>query len=136
MMIGMIGLRDSVGLPRPFFSSLTRRQSRSRRSLPASLITKSTAAPAAATIPGAIAVHREHGFGNDENPSRLGGLENVLELLEILVRVNANGRTALPCAVDDAGVVELVENDHVALAHQRRDRAGIRGVAGTEDDRG
>ena len=55
----MIPLRDSFSIPsfeRPFFISLTLRQNWSRRLCPSSLITKSTAAAAAAQIAGGRAV--------------------------------------------------------------------------------
>ena len=43
---------------------------------------------------------------------------------------------AQPAAVDDAGVIELVRDDHVVLGKHGGDRAGIRGKAALKDDDG
>src|SRR5205823_9718161 len=63
-------------------------------------------------------------------------LQDILELLEALVRIDANGRATLPGAVNDARMVELVQDDGVAFADQRRDGADVRGVAAAEHDGG
>ena len=41
-----------------------------------------------------------------------------------------------PCAVDDAGVIELVGEDEVFFAEDGRDGARVGGEAGLEDDAG
>ena len=50
------------------------------------------------------------------------------------MRINTDGCAALARAVDNAGVVELVEDDDVALADQRGDRPDVRGITAAKND--
>src|SRR3712207_8755380 len=59
-----------------------------------------------------------------------------LEVLEVAVVVDERVGAGQPAAVDDARVVELVGEDHVALAREGGDHARVREVAGAEQQRG
>ncbi len=85
---------------------------------------------------GEIAVHAEHGIGDDERPALAFAGEEVVELGGVFVRVDAEGRAREAASVEDARVVQAVAEDRVALAGERRDRADVGHVAGREDDRG
>jgi hypothetical protein len=85
-----------------------------------------------------VAVHRKDAVGDEELSAWL-----VLYLFEelfgvgyVLVAEDLDFGAGEACAVDDAGMVELVGEDEVFFAEDARDRAGVGGKAGLEDDAG
>ena len=114
---------------------------------------------------GEIAVHREHRLGDDEDTRERAGrgedaaptdgfespgfsvgaaflsrfpahCNSIFQLPHVFMWIHTDRSAALACAVNDAGVVELVENDDVAFADERGDRADVGGIAAAEDDGG
>ncbi len=83
-----------------------------------------------------IAVHREDAVGDDQRGTRACAAQAPLEVLGVAVAVHEHLRPAEPAAVDDARVVELVGEDHLAGPAEGRDRARVRQVAGPEQQRG
>ena len=56
-------------------------------------------------------------------------------LADVAVRIDVRLGPRQPAAVDEAGVVLGVGEDRVAAVDQRRERAGVGGEAGGEDER-
>ena len=61
-------------------------------------------------------------------------LDDPPRRVDILVRKHLDRRAAQPAAVDDAGVVQFVRDDHVVFRQNRRDRARVGGEAALEHD--
>ena len=61
-------------------------------------------------------------------------LDDLARRVDVLVREDLDRRAAETAAVDDARVIQLVGDDDVFLAEDRRDRAGVRREAALEDD--
>ena len=72
-----------------------------------------------------VAVHREHGVGDDDRLAAAGTAQPARERVEVGVRVDDRLRAREAAAVDDRGVVERVGEDHLAAAGQRGDHAGV-----------
>jgi hypothetical protein len=71
-----------------------------------------------------VAVHAEHAVGDEE--LALSGrqvLDDLPRRVDVLVREHLDRRAAETAAVDDARVIELVGDDDVLFAENRRDRA-------------
>ena len=85
-----------------------------------------------------VAVHREHAVGDQEltaaGPCGLG--QRHVRRADVLVREDLDLRAREPRAVDDRRVVQLIADDHVLLAQDRSDRAGVRHEAGLEHQGG
>jgi hypothetical protein len=91
-----------------------------------------------------VAVHREDAVGHDEDESvgaavrpyirRLA--EDLPEGIDVGVGVDLARRLREPHPVDDRGMVELVRDDEVGLAGDRRDEPGVGGEAGLEGQDG
>ena len=79
-----------------------------------------------------VAVHREHAVGHDQAspPARLA--QPPLEVVGVEVVVDERLRSRQPAPVDDAGVVEGVGEDDVALLRERADHAHVGEVARAE----
>ena len=85
-----------------------------------------------------IAIHAEDGFRDDQRP-RAGlrrAAQELLQLLEVIVRKHAHRRAAQSRGIDERGVTKLVEDNGIILAHQRRNGAERDGVAAGETQRG
>ncbi len=82
-----------------------------------------------------VAVHREDPVGDDQRGAPLGLAQPPGEVLDVAVAVDEGLGPGEATAVDDAGVVELVGEDRLARPGEGRDRAGIRQVAGAEEQR-
>ena len=75
-----------------------------------------------------VAVHREDAVGDDQRAAPAGLAQPPGEVLEVAVAVDEGLGAGEPAAVDDAGVVELVGEDDLALARPgRRSRRCWRG---------
>ena len=87
---------------------------------------------------GQVAIHGEHAVGDHQFPAgqRLNLGQNVFQRPGVLVGINPDLRARQPAAVDDAGMVELVRDDQVSLAQNRRHRAGVGGKARLKDHAG
>src|SRR5690349_2968165 len=82
-----------------------------------------------------VAFHREHSVDGDELPARRHPRQLRVELVEIAV-AEPNGLTRREeAAVDDARVIELVDEDGVVAPHERGDDAEVRLEASREDER-
>ena len=82
-----------------------------------------------------VAVHAEDRIGDDESAARRMPREQLVERADVGVRIDVHGRAREPAAVDDARVVQLVAEDGVAAADERRDGADVGVVAGREEQR-
>ena len=71
---------------------------------------------------GDVAVHREEAVGDDQAAVTRQPPEAPGEVLEVAVAVDERLGAGEAAAVDDARVVELVGEDHVAAAGERGDR--------------
>ncbi len=82
-----------------------------------------------------IAVHREHAVG-DQDLLLIGGqlLHDLAGRVDVLVREHFDRRLAQPAAVDDAGVIELVGNDHVVFGEHGGHGPGVGGEAALKHD--
>ena len=87
---------------------------------------------------GEVAVHREHGVGDDERHGALGpgGSTRSSERVEVAVRVDGDLGTREPGPVDDRRVVEFVRADQDVLVAERGDHAEVGGEPGGEEDGG
>jgi hypothetical protein len=74
---------------------------------------------------GDVAVHREDAVGDDERAAPLRLPQAPGEVLEVRVPVDEDLGPGEPAAVDDAGVVQLVGEDDLPAAGQRRDHSGV-----------
>ena len=85
-----------------------------------------------------VAVHREYAVGDDHAAAvRAGGLPDLLvQRRRVVVGVTDDARAGQAAAVDDAGVVQLVRENGVLFAHQRRHHGQVGGEAGLERDGG
>ena len=84
-----------------------------------------------------IAVHREDAVGDqDLLLRRRQVLHDLARRIDVLVREDLDRRLAQAAAVDDAGVIQLVGDDHVVLGEHRGDGAGVGGEAALKDDDG
>jgi hypothetical protein len=82
-----------------------------------------------------VAVHREDGVGDDQRAAPLGLAHAPRQVLDVRVAVDEGLRACQSAAVDDRRVVELVGEDDLTAARQRRDHADVRQVARTEEQR-
>ena len=85
-----------------------------------------------------VAVHAEHAVGDEQLALARG---QVLEQSRRAASTSLCGkdldrRAAQPAAVDDAGVVQLVGDDHVVLRQDGGNGAGVGREAALEDDHG
>jgi hypothetical protein len=85
-----------------------------------------------------VAVHGEDAVGDEELAAGLvlDLLEELLGVGDVFVAEDFDLCSREACAVDDAGVVELVGEDEVFFAEDAGDGAGVGGEAGLEDDAG
>ena len=82
-------------------------------------------------------VHAEDAVGDDHPLRRpAASAQQRIERVEVEVAVDANGRGREPGAVDDAGVVQGVAEDHVLGSRQGCDHADVARKAGPEEKRG
>src|SRR5581483_2498718 len=65
-----------------------------------------------------VAVHREHGVGDDDRSS--GAVQQSVDGVDIAVRIHMDVAAAEPAAVDDRRMVELVTADTYIRPCQRR----------------
>ena len=73
-----------------------------------------------------VAVHAEDAVGDDQAPAVFGRFGDLAaQIVDIVVGIAHHRGPAQAAAVDDGGVVEFVGEDHVVLAHQRRDGGEI-----------
>ena len=81
-----------------------------------------------------VAIHAEHAVGHDEL-ARIAITLPQLGAQRICIAVGepADGGTAEPAGVDDAGVVELVAQNHVVAPYQRGHGAQIGGEPRLQD---
>ena len=87
-----------------------------------------------------VAVHREDAVRDDQDRAvravrAAAGArvaQDLLEAVDVAMRKYRARRLGHADAVDDRGVVELVADDQVALARDRRDRAAVGGEARLE----
>ena len=84
-----------------------------------------------------VALHRVDAVHHDHRAlARAVPLHPALEVAEVAVVEPLGLAIGHLGAVDDRGVVELVQVDHLAAAHQARDQAEVGRVAGGEDEAG
>ena len=85
-----------------------------------------------------VAVHGEDAVGDEELVAGLvlDFLEELFGVGDVFVAEDFDFGAGEACAVDDAGVVELVGEDEVFFAEDGGDGAGVGGEAGLEDDAG
>ena len=83
-----------------------------------------------------VAVHREDAVGHDQRAAALRLAQPPLEVVHVAVVVDERLGARQPAAVHDAGVVECVGEDDVALAGECGDHSGVRQVARPEQERG
>ena len=82
-----------------------------------------------------VAVHAEDAVGDEELALRRGErAQDLTRRVDVLVREDFDRRPAEAASVDDARVIQLVGDDDVVLAEDRRDRARVRRKAALEDD--
>jgi hypothetical protein len=79
-----------------------------------------------------VAVHREDPVGRDQGRATGRPAQAPFQMLDVGVPVDEGLRPRQPAAVDDAGVVEGVREDHLATLRQRRDRSAVGEVARAE----
>ena len=72
-----------------------------------------------------VAVEAEHAVGRDQRAAAVALREAPGQVLGVGVLVGERLRAGQPAAVDDRRVRELVVEDHLALARQRRDDAEV-----------
>ncbi len=83
---------------------------------------------------GDVAVHGVDAVDDDEADAGVGGGgQAALEVGDVVVAEAGDGGAGELAAVDDAGVVVLVDEDGVAGADDGADGADVGGVAGAED---
>ena len=84
-----------------------------------------------------VALHREDAVDDDQDAAAVAGglLERVLEPVDPVVAEGAQLGAREDAAVEDRGVVAGVDDDGVAGAEDRPERAEVRLVAGGEDER-
>ena len=84
-----------------------------------------------------VAAHAVDAVNHHQLPGIGGQLaQQVVQAADVAVTEAAHLAAAHQAAIDDAGVIVLVDDHVVALLHQRRDRADVGLVAGREDQRG
>ena len=84
----------------------------------------------------AVAVHREHRFGDDQTPARTGvRAQHVAERTDVVVRVDGDLGARQAARVDDARVVQFVAHDDVAAADRRGDGGDVGLVSGRQHQR-
>ena len=81
------------------------------------------------------AVHRKERVGDDELAAGGGGRQELLERIEVAMRVDMDRGPREPAAVDQAGMVSLVGIDRVAGAGKGGDRGRV-GREATDEDQG
>ncbi|MNT55540.1 hypothetical protein D3C72_1927830 [compost metagenome] len=82
-----------------------------------------------------VAIHAEHRIADHQlAPCRAGG-QSSLQRGQVGVGVAVDGGARQARAIDQAGVVERVGEQRIAIAHQRGDDAGVGGVARVEVQR-
>ena len=75
-----------------------------------------------------MSVHAEEAIGDDQSSWCVGGLgELVFELIEACVVIDVQSGAAESAAIDQAGVVESVGKDGIAVGNESRDGTEIRG---------
>ena len=83
-----------------------------------------------------VAVHAEHAVGDEQRP--LAGRQRLQDLargVDVLVREHLDRRAAQARTVDDARVVQLVRDNEVVLAEDRRHRTSVCREAALKHDR-
>ena len=85
-----------------------------------------------------VAVHGENAVGDQQLVAGLvlDFIQQLFGVRHILVAEDFDLGAREPRAVDDAGVVQLVGDDEILFAQDRRHRARIRGKSGLEDHAG
>src|ERR1700722_2162463 len=85
-----------------------------------------------------VAIHREDAVGDEQFVAGLllDLLQQLLCVGDVFVAEDLDLRAGEPCAVDDAGVVELVGEDEVVFAKDGADSAGVGCEARLKDDAG
>ncbi len=79
-----------------------------------------------------VAVHAEHGIADHELAPCGAGGQGRLQRGEVCMRVAVDGGARQARTVDQAGMVECVGEQRIALAHQRGNDAGVGGIARVE----
>ena len=74
---------------------------------------------------GDVAVHAEHAVGRDQRRAPVALAQRPREVLGVGVAVGDDVGAREPAAVDDRGVAELVVEDDLAPARERRDHAHV-----------
>ncbi|KOT06761.1 8-amino-7-oxononanoate synthase domain protein [Burkholderia mallei] len=82
-----------------------------------------------------VAVHAEHGVGDDQLRRRVAGAQARVERVGVAVRVDLHVRARQPRAVDQRRMIERVGEDRRAAARERGERGEVRHVAGAEVQR-
>src|SRR5262249_46521883 len=82
-----------------------------------------------------VAVHAEDRVGDDQTPPRRTMRQELFERRHVRMWVHAHPRPRQAAPVDEAGMVELITKDHVTLPGQSCDRADVRMVPGSEQQR-
>ena len=82
-----------------------------------------------------VAVHREHAVGHDQRRAAVRVAQAPGEVVDVGVAVDERLGARQPAAVDDRGVVELVGEDDLAAAGERRHHAEVGQVARAEQQR-
>jgi len=82
-----------------------------------------------------VAVHAEHGIGQDQLAFGLAGGEQAFQGVEVAVRIALVVGAGKLDRVDQRGVVELVREHGVAAPDQRHDDAQVGHVTGREQQR-
>ena len=85
-----------------------------------------------------VAVHGKDAVGDEQLVAGfvLDFVQQLLGVRDVLVTKNLDFGAREACAVDDAGVVQLVGDDEVFFAEDRRNRPSISREARLEDDAG
>jgi hypothetical protein len=83
-----------------------------------------------------VAVHGEDAVGDNQGATTLRLAQAPGQVLDVGVAVDEGLGAREAATVDDAGVVELIGEHHLAAPGQRRDRARVRQVARAEQERG
>ena len=84
---------------------------------------------------GDVTIHAEDPVAHDEPAAKLAVRGQLAaQVVHVVVRVADGARLAQPARVDDAGVVEFVGEDEVAVAHECGDRCQVGREAALEGD--
>jgi hypothetical protein len=84
-----------------------------------------------------IAIHAEDTIGDNQPLSVFAGLgDPAAQIIDIVMLISHDLRPAQPAAIDDAGVVQLVGENHIATTDQRGDSRQISGESALKCDDG